>query len=178
MWGKSREKWRSLARQRLPSLCLPAVLGASTGSWLREHIPVTWGAAGVFEGKLHLESWKCIPGDLCRPGGHGGCTGERGRAWCDAAHGPRWAKECDSENGSGRSADTEKIREGGLPQQRKCALMHAGDFFHINIVFFFNVLPTPCYILVVALCVDNSEWCFLIQSTAFKINCIEIKALS
>lgn len=48
--------------------------------------------------------------------------------------------------------------------------MHAGDFFHKNVVFF-SVLPSPCSILIVALCVDNSEWCFMIHSTAFKINC-------
>lgn len=92
--------------------------------------------------------------------------------------GPR---STDSEKGSGRSADTEKVGEEGLPQHRRSellvGLMHAADFFHINIAFFY-ALPTPCYILIVALRFDNSEWCFLILSTAFKMNCIEMKALS
>lgn len=62
------------------------------------------------------------PGDLCRPGAMEAAQ-ERGAGLGlmlpKDQPGPRSAA---SEEGSGRSADTEKV-QGGLPQHRKCELL-------------------------------------------------------
>lgn len=170
MWGERKKKLRSLGRQRLPCLCLPALLGPSTGSWLREHILVCMGSCrweSRIWGKAEFGSCNDL-GDLCRPGGHGGCTGERGRAWYDAAQGPTCAKECWLRERVRKECRCWESRRGRAPPQQKLWAIDEPNacrwFFSYKHFPFFYVLPTPCYILrLYGLKILNGVFWFIAQ---------------